>query len=127
MVSVVSFQVFSFMYSCGVCPQRLLIGATSGDFHTNPEDRYRQIYYEALDFVVQATSDRFDQPGYGVYQNLQELLLKACKGDRYQGQLEAVLDIYKDDLSKVALEVQLPLLKKRCLKISAGNYLKSFP
>ena len=68
--------------------------------------------YEALDFVVQAINDRFDQPGYGVYQNLQELLLKACKGNRYQGQLKAVLDIiYKDDLSIVALEAQLPLIK----------------
>lgn len=92
-------------------PQRLLIGTTSGDFHTSPEDRYRQIYYEALDFVVQAVSDRFDQPGYRVYQNLQELLLNACKGDAYQDQLEAVLDIYKDDLSKLELEAQLPLLK----------------
>ena len=92
-------------------PQRLLIGTTSGDFHTDPEDRYRQIYYEALDFVVQAVSDRFDQPGYRVYQNLQELLLMACKGHTYQDQLEAVLNIYKDDLSRLELETQLPLLK----------------
>ena len=46
-----------------------------------------------------------------MYQNLQELLLNACKGDAYQDQLEAVLDIYKDDLSKLELEAQLPLLK----------------
>ena len=91
-------------------PQQLLIGTTSGDFHTDPEDRYRQIYYEALDFV-QAVSDRFDQPGYRVYQNMQELLLMACKGHTYQDQLEAVLNIYKDDLSQLELEAHLPLLK----------------
>ena len=85
-------------------PQRLLVGSTIGDFHSTPEDRYRQIYYEALDFVVQAVSDRFDQPGYRVYQNLQELLSKACKGNSYQDYLDAVLEIYKDDLSKLELE-----------------------
>ena len=95
-------------------PQRLLVGSTIGDFHSTPEDRYRQIYYEALAFVVQAVSDRFDQPGYRVYQNLQELLLKACKGDSYQDYLDAVLEIYKDDLSKLELEAQLPLLKPLC-------------
>ena len=72
------------------------------------------MYYESLDFVVQAITDRFDQPGYRVYLNLQELLLKACKGETYEDQLETVLDIYKDDLSKPELEAQLPLLKPLC-------------
>ena len=57
-------------------PQRYQIGTAEGDFHTAPEDYYRQIYYEALDFVVQAVSDRFDQPGYRVYQNLEELVAR---------------------------------------------------
>ena len=95
-------------------PHRLLIGTSSGDFHSDPEDRYRQMYYKSLDFVLQAITDRFDQPGYRVYLNLQELLLKACKGETYEDQLETVLDIYKDDLSKPELEAQLPLLKPLC-------------
>ncbi len=98
-------------------PQRFQIGATGGDFHTASEDRYRQMYYEALDFVVQAVGDRFDQPGYRVYRNLQELVLKACKGEAYHDELEAVLDIYKDDLPRLELEVQLPLLKPLCKEI----------
>ena len=44
-------------------PQQFQIGTTGGDFHAAPEDRYRQVYYEALDFVVRAIGDRFDQPG----------------------------------------------------------------
>ena len=66
-------------------------GASSGDFHT---------IAEVLDFVIQAVTDRFDQPGYQVYYNLQELFLKACKGEEYEEQLVAVLAIYKDDLSR---------------------------
>ena len=98
-------------------PQRLQIGTTSGDFHLSPEDRYRQIYYESLDYVVQAVADRFDQPGYRVYLNLEELLLKACKGEEYEAQLQVVLDIYKDNLSRLELEAQLPLLKALCSEV----------
>lgn len=94
-------------------PQRFQIGSTDGDFHTSSEDHYRQIYYEALDFVVQAVRDRFDR----VYQNLQELVLKACKGEAYQGELKAVLAIYKNDLSRLELEAQLPLLKPLCKEV----------
>ena len=42
---------------------------TSGHFNTNQEDQYHQIYFEALDFVMQAINGRFYQPGYHVYQN----------------------------------------------------------
>ena len=80
-------------------PQQYLIGTTGGDFHISPEDCYHQVYCEALDLVVQSVGDHIDQPGYHVYQNLQELSLKAFKGQAYQDELEAVLAIYRDDLS----------------------------
>ena len=50
-------------------------------------------------------------------QNLQELVIKACKGEAYKDQLKAVLDIYKADLSRLELEAQLPLLKPLCKDI----------
>ena len=53
-------------------PRWFETSASSGDFHSSAEDHYRQIYYEALDFVIQAVTDRFDQPGYRVYYNLQD-------------------------------------------------------
>ena len=42
--------------------------------------RFRQVYYEALDFVAQAVSDRFYQPGYRVHHSLQELFLGRVGG-----------------------------------------------
>ena len=38
-------------------PQQFLIASRDGDFHTSSEDHYLQIYYEALNFVVQAFCD----------------------------------------------------------------------
>ena len=84
-------------------PRRFETGASNGDFHCSAEGHYHQIYYEALDFVIQAVTDRFDQPGYRVYYNLQELFLKACKGEDYEEQLVTVHDIYKDDLPRQEL------------------------
>ena len=34
-------------------PQQLKVGATTGSFHSDLEDYHHQIYYKALDFVVQ--------------------------------------------------------------------------
>lgn len=58
--------------------------------------------------------DRFDQPGYSTYQNLEELVVKACKGEMYNAELDHVCSFYKDDLSRAQLEAQLPLLQPLC-------------
>lgn len=45
------------------------------------------------------------------------LILKACNGEACHDELEAVLAIYKDDLSRVELEAQLSLLKALCKEV----------
>ena len=95
-------------------PQRFEVGSSTGEFHVTPEAHYRQIYYGALDHVVGAIRDRFDQPGYNTYRNLEELLLKACRGENYNAELDFVCEFYKDDLSKAQLDSQLPLLQPLC-------------
>ena len=57
-------------------------GLTIGDFHDSPQVHYHQLYYEAIDRIVSSLKDRFDQPGYGIYCKLEELLIKAsCRED----------------------------------------------
>ena len=75
---------------------------------------YRQVYYGALDHVVEAIRDRFDQPGCSIYRNLEELVVKAFKGELYNAELDCICDFYKDDLSRAQLEAQLPLLQPLC-------------
>ena len=95
-------------------PQRLEVESSTGYFHSTPEARYRQVYYEAIDHAIEAIRDRFDQPGYSTYQHLEELVLKACKGEVYDSELEFVCSFYKGDSSKDQLETQLPLLQHLC-------------
>ena len=58
--------------------------------------------------VIQA---RFDQPGFKMYRNLQDLLLKAFKGDDYRECLNHVTSLYHDDLDAQQLQLQLEILQ----------------
>ena len=52
---------------------------------------YRAIYYEALDLIINCTKSRFDQPGYRVYRQLQDLLMKAANQEDYQSVRQQLL------------------------------------
>ena len=91
-------------------PQRLQVGSTEGDMHSSIEEYYRVVYFEAIDLVVEAITERFDQPGYRIYSNLENLILKTCKGQDYAGELCSACEFYGDDLDKLQLSAQLPLL-----------------
>ncbi len=45
-------------------------------------------------------------------------MLKVCKGETYNAELDYVCDFYKGDLSRAQLEAQLPLLQPPCEGIS---------
>ena len=55
-------------------PCRFEIGSSDGDHHRSPCDFFRMVYYEALDLATTSITERFDQPGYKVYQNLEALV-----------------------------------------------------
>ncbi len=44
-------------------PWRYDEGTSEGDYHSDPKAHYRQIYYEAIDLIVNCIENRFDQPG----------------------------------------------------------------
>ena len=67
-------------------------------FDSSAEDMYRRYYFEALDLIVQAIKDRFDQPGYRVYHCLESLLLKASKEEDFSEELKQVVSIYGSDI-----------------------------
>ena len=45
--------------------------------HKTPEEKYRQMYFEALDLFVVSLKERFEQPTYTIYANIEQLLLTA--------------------------------------------------
>ena len=53
-------------------PRRHETGS-EGHVHASPKELYRMEYISVLDLVVNYLKDRFHQPGYGVYQQFEEL------------------------------------------------------
>jgi len=43
------------------------------------ESYFRTIYYEALDLIINCVKQRLDQPGFVIYRNLQDVLIKSIK------------------------------------------------
>ena len=74
------------------------------------EDHYRPVYFSAIDTVVQAIQQRFDQDGYRQYKQLEELLFKGCRGQSIAAELQNVQALYKDDMKPELLQAQLAIL-----------------
>ena len=86
------------------------------------KDHFRRIYFEALDLLVQAIADRFDQPGYRTYSSLQALFLKATK-EYFSEELKTVCTLYGSDLHASNLRSQLEILSNN-FSSSSGDIVE---
>ena len=73
------------------------------------EGYYRQAYFEVLDVICSTIEDGFRQPGYQLYSNLEQLLLKAVCKENYSSEFDFVTKFYGPDLNVHALEMQLQI------------------
>ena len=62
---------------------------------------YRQLYYDAYDYVISGIKDRFDQPDCKLYFHMQNLLLKAANGPKCLKEYNIICEIYKDGLDPI--------------------------
>ena len=85
---------------------------TAGEPHfpMSVKDHYRPVYFSAIDTVVQAIQQRFDQDGYRQYKQLEELLFQGCRGQYIAAELQNVQALYKDDMKPELLQAQLAIL-----------------
>ena len=76
-------------------------------FFESPKDFYRQKYYDAYDFIINAIQDRFDQKDFKVYKSIQDLLLTSIKKEDFDDEFNVVVEIYRDDVNDYLLKTQL--------------------
>ena len=69
-------------------PRHLEDGNEEAYHNFTTEEHYRIQYFEALDLAVTSIQDRFDQPGYATYKNLESLLLKVANQTDYSTELK---------------------------------------
>ena len=88
-------------------PQRYKIGSGEGSHCTTMEDHHHLQYFEVLDIAIASITDRFYQPGYAVYKNLEGLLVNAANGQTISSYFESVTTFYKDDFDQGLFSAQL--------------------
>ena len=92
-------------------PSRFEIGAPDTNHcPATAKEFYRQIYFEAYDHVINLSANRFDQPDFHTYINIQELLLKSIQGQPFEAEFKAVIAMYGNDLDAYKLKAQFGLL-----------------
>lgn len=90
-------------------PSRFEIGHIEGYHAQTTEEYYCSIYFEVVDYAVSSIQDCFDQPGFKVYKNLEELLVKAANKQDYSTELEEVVTLYDNDFDKSEHTAQLQI------------------
>ena len=62
--------------------------------HESVKDRYQQIYFEALNLVINCIHSQFHQADFNVY--LQEILLNPVKGECFLEELKIISGFYDE-------------------------------
>ena len=91
-------------------PKRYDDGIAQPEIFDDPKPFFRQQFYKALDLVITGINERFDHPGYKMYENLENLLLKAVKQESYEEYLTAVTEFYTSDFDPAQLKLHLYVL-----------------
>ena len=86
---------------------------TSKAYHpATLEDEFCQIYFDGLDHITNAIKDRFNQPSFKVYANLEELLVKGAINQSSEAGLNQVKSLYSDEVDVSDLEVEFKVFKQ---------------
>lgn len=98
-------------------------GKAAPEFPADVTSHYRRIYFESLDCIISAIRDRFDQEDYRTYVRLENLLLKAAKGENFMIEYNAVMETYACDFDKNRFQVQLETLCEYCKSINESDVI----
>ena len=69
-------------------PGRFEIGTGTPLFPVTPVQVYRRIYFEALDLIVLSFEERFDQPSFKAYSNMESLLIGVLSSQDVSSQMD---------------------------------------
>ena len=96
-------------------PRRFEIGTGEETHSATVEDHYCQAYFEVLDLAIAGISNRFNQPGYAIYNSLESLLVSAANNEQFNEQLTEVVAFYEDDFDCRILQHFFQGILKGCL------------
>ena len=86
-------------------------GPESNAYHPETAHEYfKPMYFQALDAVIRAINDRFEQPALKKFRNVEELLLKAINKADSSKELKVLESDFREDFNRNQLESELHLI-----------------
>lgn len=85
-------------------PRRYEVGESAPEFSSTVEDHYRRIYFEAVDLVVAAIQDRFDQKGFKMLQKMETIVSQQTSQSEV---IREVTDFYGSDLKRLQTQLNI--------------------
>ena len=87
---------------------------TTSEAHypANVEDEFHQFYFDALDHITNVIEERFDQPSFKAYANLEELLVKGAINQTSEVGINQIKSPYSDEVDVSDLEVEFKVFKQ---------------
>ena len=83
-------------------PARLEVGVgASGLFSQTNEDHLRMVYCEAINLIVSAIDQRFNQESFSSYAQMETFLVKAANGDDYEAEFQILEASYSKDVDSL--------------------------
>ena len=73
-------------------------------FSGSAEDWHKVAYFEVLDLVIESIKDCFDKPGYAIYCNLEELLVKGAVCEKFADEKKQVCHLLLSENTPVSLK-----------------------
>ena len=76
----------------------------------NASDHFKAIYNEAIDAIVNSICDRFEQPGFKTFGQVDQLFLKAIKKESFEDEMKVIEQNFNGDYDPDSLQSELAFL-----------------
>lgn len=105
-------------------PARFAVGNAPAEHPSTPRDRYRPMYFEAVDLLISHIEDRFNQPSFKIYERFESLLLTALNEDvdKLKEVISEIGKEYDDDIDIHRLPCQLGLFRTMVQEENIGCF-----
>ena len=86
------------------------------------ENYYRNLYFKAIDSIVQGLMSRFEQPSFKAFCTMEQVPRKGIEGEDASDETEEMKKIFDDDVT--SLSTELEVLKSICKKNKPSHTLE---
>ncbi|XP_057290813.1 zinc finger MYM-type protein 1-like [Hydractinia symbiolongicarpus] len=96
--------------------------SSTGEAYYPAHAHYKAIYFEAIDVIVSAIKERFEQPAFKVFTEVEQLLLKSISKTPAEEEMKTVNASFCDDFDDQSLLCELKLLPTIFRESSPVNF-----